>query len=198
MSGYLITQVAALVDQNTGALIGFRTADGKEWLVPSGLTTASVAFAALNGSASQAFSAASLTCSGASSHGGLATFLAGLTSTAGATALGATSVTTLVSNIINRSGLNLELQLAGGAGDAVRIGGNGTNPTTFNAQSGAATFTGIVTANAGVSVAAGVLSPASYTSATAPAYVKGGQYFDTTLNKLRIGGATAWETVTSA
>jgi Lower baseplate protein N-terminal domain len=31
-----------------------------------------------------------------------------------------------------------------------------------------------------------------------PAYVKGGMYFDTTLNKLRIGGASAWETVTSS
>lgn len=36
-----------------------------------------------------------------------------------------------------------------------------------------------------------------YTTAGAPAYVKGSMYFDTTLNKLRIGGATAWETVTS-
>jgi hypothetical protein len=26
---------------------------------------------------------------------------------------------------------------------------------------------------------------------------KGGIYFDTTLNKLRVGGATAWETITS-
>lgn len=36
------------------------------------------------------------------------------------------------------------------------------------------------------------------TTAAAPTYVKGAMYFDTTLNKLRIGGATAWETVTSA
>ena len=34
--------------------------------------------------------------------------------------------------------------------------------------------------------------------ATAPTYVKGGIYFDTALNKLRVGGATAWETITSA
>ena len=34
--------------------------------------------------------------------------------------------------------------------------------------------------------------------ASAPPYVKGALYFDTTLNKLRIGGATAWETVTSS
>lgn len=38
---------------------------------------------------------------------------------------------------------------------------------------------------------------AQYSTAGAPAYVKGGMYFDTTLNKLRIGGASAWETVTS-
>lgn len=36
-----------------------------------------------------------------------------------------------------------------------------------------------------------------YTTALAPAYQKGAIYFDTTLNKLRVGGATAWETITS-
>jgi hypothetical protein len=34
-------------------------------------------------------------------------------------------------------------------------------------------------------------------AASAPTYIKGGVYFDTTLNKLRVGGATAWETITS-
>ena len=43
----------------------------------------------------------------------------------------------------------------------------------------------------------GSLQLFSATTAAAPAYVKGAMYFDTTLNKLRIGGATAWETVTS-
>jgi len=42
-----------------------------------------------------------------------------------------------------------------------------------------------------------VFFPQQAATASAPAYVKGGMYFDTTLNKLRIGGATAWETVTS-
>lgn len=42
-----------------------------------------------------------------------------------------------------------------------------------------------------------VFFPVQATTASAPAYVIGGMYFDTTLNKLRIGGATAWETVTS-
>jgi hypothetical protein len=34
-------------------------------------------------------------------------------------------------------------------------------------------------------------------SSSAPTYVKGGIYFDTTLSKLCIGGASGWETVTS-
>lgn len=33
---------------------------------------------------------------------------------------------------------------------------------------------------------------------SAPPYKKGAVYFDTTLNKLRVGGATGWETVTSS
>jgi hypothetical protein len=57
-------------------------------------------------------------------------------------------------------------------------------------------------ANAGVdlntqTLKSGVFFPLQAATVSAPAYVKGGMYFDTTLNKLRIGGATAWETVTS-
>lgn len=44
----------------------------------------------------------------------------------------------------------------------------------------------------------GVFYPTQAPTASAPAYVKGGMYFDTTLNKLRIGGGAGWETVTSA
>lgn len=36
-----------------------------------------------------------------------------------------------------------------------------------------------------------------HTTANAPAYQKGRMYFDLTLNKARIGGATAYETITS-
>jgi hypothetical protein len=43
-----------------------------------------------------------------------------------------------------------------------------------------------------------LLRPLQAATASAPTYVKGCIYFDTTLNKLRIGGATAWETLTSA
>jgi hypothetical protein len=44
----------------------------------------------------------------------------------------------------------------------------------------------------------GLLFPSQVPTTAAPAYVKGGIYFDTTLNKLRIGGASGWETVTSS
>lgn len=45
---------------------------------------------------------------------------------------------------------------------------------------------------------AGTIKPQLATTAGAPAYVKGALYFDTTLNKLRVGGVSAWETITSA
>jgi hypothetical protein len=44
----------------------------------------------------------------------------------------------------------------------------------------------------------GTVSCGQFTTATEPAYVKGAQFFNTTLNKIRIGGATAYETVTSS
>ena len=49
----------------------------------------------------------------------------------------------------------------------------------------------------GAATFAGAVSPQQATTAAAPAYVKGAIYFDTTLNKLRVGGATAYETITS-
>ncbi|CAK9251865.1 unnamed protein product [Sphagnum jensenii] len=39
--------------------------------------------------------------------------------------------------------------------------------------------------------------PPSFDTASAPAYVEGALYFDTTLNKLVVGGASNWETVNS-
>lgn len=50
---------------------------------------------------------------------------------------------------------------------------------------------------AGAITATGTIKPQNVATASAPAYVKGAIYFDTTLNKLRVGGATAWETITS-
>jgi hypothetical protein len=44
----------------------------------------------------------------------------------------------------------------------------------------------------------GVEFPVQAPTASAPAYALGGVYFDTTLSKLRVGGASGWETITSA
>jgi hypothetical protein len=51
--------------------------------------------------------------------------------------------------------------------------------------------------NGSIGIFNGTISPVQATTAAAPTYVKGAIYFDTTLNKLRVGGATAWETITS-
>lgn len=43
----------------------------------------------------------------------------------------------------------------------------------------------------------GVFFPVQAPTASAPTYVEGGMYYDTTLHKMRIGGAAGWETITS-
>lgn len=58
--------------------------------------------------------------------------------------------------------------------------------------------TGIAIDASGNAVVGGTITPVQATTAGAPAYVKGAIYFDTTLNKLRVGGASGWETVTSS
>ncbi len=55
---------------------------------------------------------------------------------------------------------------------------------------GAATFDGAVTAG-------GVISPQSHATSGGPTYAEGAIYYDTTLHKLRVGGAAGWETITS-
>ena len=47
----------------------------------------------------------------------------------------------------------------------------------------------------GVTISGGLLFPPQHDSA--PSYIKGGMYFDTTLNKLCIGGVVGWETLFS-
>ena len=54
-----------------------------------------------------------------------------------------------------------------------------------------------LTLSSTVATFGGIIKPVQATTGGAPAYVLGALYFDTTLNKLRVGGASAWETVTS-
>lgn len=48
-----------------------------------------------------------------------------------------------------------------------------------------------------VNVPQGLIYPQQQPTSTAPTWVEGGMYYDTTLHKLRIGGVSGWETVTS-
>jgi len=73
--------------------------------------------------------------------------------------------------------------------------GTGTSSSSSAINIGASNYT--TTVNGALTVN-GLFKPKQATTAGAPAYVKGAIYFDTTLNKLRVGGATAWETITSA
>ena len=107
----------------------------------------------------------------------------------------------------NSSGLLIEAMRIDSA-QVVTLGGINTAPalkvTPVASQARWIEVTGATSGgNPTIGVSGGNLAtsavfiPVQATTAGAPAYVKGGMYFDTTLNKLRIGGATAWETVTS-
>jgi hypothetical protein len=64
------------------------------------------------------------------------------------------------------------------------------NYFTFDAASGESTAPSFGIGSSGI-------FPLQAATASAPTYQKGALYFDTTLNKLRVGGAAGWETVTS-
>ena len=90
------------------------------------------------------------------------------------------------------------------AGAAMRIAGG---RSTGSAAGGSVVFATSPAGSAGSSENAlvdqvtinsnGVLLVKRSTTAAEPPYVLGGLYFNTTFNKLRIGGASGWETITS-
>jgi hypothetical protein len=65
------------------------------------------------------------------------------------------------------------------------------NYFTFDAASGESTAPSFGIGSSGI-------FPLQATTGAEPPYQKGALYFDTTLNKLRVGGATGWETVSSS
>ena len=65
-------------------------------------------------------------------------------------------------------------------------------------QDVADTFSWVLSGTDGSTDFPGVIFPIQAPTADAPAYVEGGMYYDSTLGKLRVGGASGWETVTSA
>ena len=73
---------------------------------------------------------------------------------------------------------------SGSAGGAITL----NNPLSITAAGLAVT---------GALSATGIVTPGTFTTGTRPTKTLGGIIFDTTLNKLLIGGASAWEVVTS-
>lgn len=105
--------------------------------------------------------------------------------------------------IVNGANGNLEIECATDGGDLNIFSSNGNQTLAFYGSGGNQLNLNLLDGFlqlGGVTIItnAGVIFPAQAATVSAPAYVKGGMYFDTTLNKMRIGGATAWETLTSA
>jgi hypothetical protein len=100
------------------------------------------------------------------------------------------------------TGLNSANPMINSIANSVMISAGSANPTIVLLQNGNA---GINQTNpterldvVGNGKFSGTVSCGQFTTATEPSYVKGAQFFNTTLNKMRIGGATAYETVTSS
>ena len=118
-------------------------------------------------------------------------------------------------NLVNASGTLLAAQFPALTGDisttagslatllatvnaTVGTVGDGTHSLTVTVDGkGRITSISAVLIDVNAALVGNLLSVPQFTTAGAPAYVKGGAYFDTTLNKMRIGGATTWETITS-
>lgn len=110
-----------------------------------------------------------------------------LTVLAGSTVAGGTNV----------AGGDLQIEAGKGTGTGAsnilfKVGLKGASGTTLQTLTTALTLDNLLQATF-----AGLVFPVQAPTASAPTYVKGAIYFDTTLNKLMVGGATTWETVTS-
>ena len=133
-------------------------------------------------------------------------YFGGELSTAGANGLNVTKGTATVRSIV-AGGSNELYQVFPNTGTTTSMSwGMGSNSATapyinttasLTSIYGAGGTLGLTVGAAGAATFAGIIKPQQATTAGAPAYVKGAIYFDTTLNKLRVGGATAWETITS-
>lgn len=92
-------------------------------------------------------------------------------------------------NLLTTNNINLTKTINIGTGTS-----SGFSAINIGASTYTTTVNGALIVNAPLTVN-GLFKPAQ--SASDPTYVKGAIYFDTTRNKLRVGGATGWETITS-
>ena len=94
-------------------------------------------------------------------------------------------------------GLSCQNLYVGNVGSSTMVCADGSG--MFAAATAGTDYPGLASANtwAGAQTFNALIKPQQHTTTGAPSYVKGAIYFDTTLKKLRVGGATGWETVTS-
>jgi len=98
-------------------------------------------------------------------------------------------------NVQDDTSLSTELARIG----AVRAGADNTGDFIVNTiAAGSAAEKLRITSGGDVKVIVGRLYPVAKTTAAAPTYAEGAIYYDTTLHKLRVGGASGWETITSS
>lgn len=124
--------------------------------------------------------------------------------------IGGTTPSTVATTALSTSGAITMTGAVGYSGGAVRyIGGNvNVSDWYINSPTGGAlkyainqtlimntSVTGL--AVTGTISATSIITPGTFTTGTRPAKTLGGIIFDTTLNKLLIGGVSAWEVVTS-
>jgi hypothetical protein len=79
----------------------------------------------------------------------------------------------------------------------VRNGTAGINKLLISADAAQTSISSTGLAVTGTISATSIITPGTFTTGTRPAKTLGGIIFDTTLNKLLIGGVSAWEVVTS-
>ena len=89
----------------------------------------------------------------------------------------------------------LDVQQATVASPAIKVTSNGSTAVFSVLGTGAVTSGSL--AVTGTISATSIITPGTFTTGTRPAKTLGGIIFDTTLNKLLIGGVSAWEVVTS-
>ena len=75
--------------------------------------------------------------------------------------------------------------------------GTNSDQVPVNGMLGTMAFQDAESVNVVTLTVSNLINAPKYATALEPAYVKGAIWFDTTLNKLKVGGTTTWETITS-
>jgi hypothetical protein len=189
---------ARIVGGTAAGRVIFGNANTSAYVIAYGISHATypgyIVSVANAGSAITTLTNTGLAVTGTLSTTGAATFGGAVTVGAGTSAfnVGNSGQLTIASN---GAATDTPLQISNTAQNwQMRLNGSNSALWFYNVTGGSVP---LILSSSGAATFAGTVSPQQATTAAAPAYVKGAIYFDTTLNKLRVGGATTWETITS-